>query len=50
LAQGLAFYVKDVDAVEFEDNMLDLVLGDDQIVVANGLDGRAITWRYYGME
>lgn len=48
--KGLAFYVDDVDAVEFEDNLLDLVPGDEQIVVANGLNGRAITWRYYGME
>lgn len=47
--KGLALYVEDVDAVEFADNLLDLVPGDEQIVVAKGLDGRAITWRYYGM-
>jgi len=48
--KGLALYVEDVDAVEFEDNLLDLVPGDEQIVVANGLNGRVVTWRYYGMS
>lgn len=48
--KGLAFYAKDVDAVSFDDNMLDLVPGDVQEIVARGLNGRAVTWRYYGME
>ena len=48
--KGLAFYVEDVDGVEFEDNLLDLVPGDEQTVVARGLAGRAVTWRYYGMD
>lgn len=48
--KGLAFYVEDVDEVDFEDNLLDLVPGDEQVVVANGLNGRVVTWRYYGME
>lgn len=48
--KGLAFYVKDVDAVRFEDNMLDLVPGDEQVIIAHGLNGRAVSWRYYGME
>ncbi|KFY19357.1 hypothetical protein V491_04482 [Pseudogymnoascus sp. VKM F-3775] len=48
--KGLAFYVKDVDAVNLEDNMLDLVPGDVQEIVAHGLNGKAVTWRYYGME
>lgn len=48
--KGLAFYVEDVDGVEFEDNLIDLVPGDEQIVIAHGLDGRAVTWRYYGMD
>lgn len=47
--KGLTFYVEDVDAVEFEDNMLDLVPGDEQTIVANGLNGRALTWKYYGL-
>jgi beta-mannosidase len=48
--KGIAFYFEDVDAVEFEDNLLDLVPGDEQVVVANGLNGRAVTWKYYGMD
>ena len=47
--KGLAFYVEDVDEVDFEDNLIDLVPGDEQIVVAHGLNWRAVTWRYYGM-
>jgi beta-mannosidase len=47
--KGLAFYVEDVDGVEFEDNLIDLVPGDEQIIVARGLNRRAVTWRYYGM-
>lgn len=43
--KGLAFYV---EALEFEDNLLDLVPGDEQIVIANGLNGRAVNWRFYG--
>jgi beta-mannosidase len=27
-----------------------LVPGDEQVVVANGLNGRAVTWKYYGMD
>jgi beta-mannosidase len=41
--KGLAFYSKDVDAVTFNDNMLDLVPGDVQEIVARGLNGRAVT-------
>ncbi|TVY39358.1 Beta-mannosidase B [Lachnellula occidentalis] len=48
--KGFLLYVEDVDGVEFEDNCLDLVPGDTQTVVAHGLNGRAVTWRYYGME
>lgn len=48
--KGFVLYVEDVDGVEFEDNCLDLVPGDTQAVVAHGLNGRAVTWRYYGME
>ncbi|RFU33987.1 hypothetical protein B7463_g2352, partial [Scytalidium lignicola] len=48
--KGLAFYAKDIDAVSFEDNLLDLVPGDEQVVTARGLNGNAVTWRYYGME
>lgn len=50
LVKGFTLYVEDVDGVEFEDNCLDLVPGDTQAVVAHGLNGRAVTWRYYGME
>ncbi|TVY35987.1 Beta-mannosidase B [Lachnellula subtilissima] len=48
--KGFTLYVEDVDGVEFEDNCLDLVPGDTQAVVSHGLNGRAVTWRYYGME
>jgi beta-mannosidase len=48
--KGFALYVEDVDGVSFEDNLLDLVPGDEQTVVARGLNGRAVTWKYYGME
>lgn len=48
--KGLAFYAEDVDGVRFEDNLIDLIPGDEQIVIARGLNGRAVTWRYYGME
>jgi beta-mannosidase len=48
--KGLAFYVEDVDEVKFEDNLIDLVPGDEQVVIARGLNGRAVTWRYYGMD
>jgi beta-mannosidase len=37
-----------VEAVEFKDNLLDFVPGDEQIVIANGLNGRAVNWRFYG--
>jgi beta-mannosidase len=40
--KGLIFYVEDVDAVEFDDNFLDLVPGDQQIMIANSLNGRAV--------
>jgi beta-mannosidase len=48
--KGLAFDVEDVDEVEFEDNLIDLVPGDEQILIAHGLNGGAVTWRYYGMD
>ncbi len=48
--KGLAFYVEDVDSVDFEDNLLDLVPGDEQVVVANGLNSRSVTYRYYGID
>lgn len=48
--KGLAFYVEDVDGVKFEDNLIDLVPGDEQVVIAHGLNARPVTWRYYGME
>lgn len=48
--KGLAFYVEEVDEVKFEDNLIDLVPGDEQVVIARGLNGRAVTWRYYGMD
>lgn len=48
--KGLVFYFEDVDEVRFEDNLIDLVPGDEQVVVAHGLNGREVTWRYYGME
>ena len=48
--KGLAFYAEDVDGVKFEDNLIDLVPGHQQVVIARGLNGRAVTWRYYGMN
>lgn len=48
--KGFVLYVEDVDGGSFGDNLLDLVPGDEQIVVAPGLNGRAATWKYYGME
>ncbi len=47
--KGFALYVEDVDGVAFEDNLIDLLPGDEQVIVAHGLDGRDVTWRYYGM-
>lgn len=48
--KGLAFYFKGVDEVSFDDNLVDLVPGDEQEIVACGLKGRSVTWKYYGME
>jgi beta-mannosidase len=48
--KGLALYVEDVDSVDFEDNLLDLVPGDEQVVVANGLNDGSVTYRYYGKD
>lgn len=45
--KGFAMYSEDTDGVEFEDNLLDLIPGDEQVVVAHGLSGREVTWRYY---
>ena len=47
--KGLAFYAEDVDGVVFEDNLIDLVPGDEQAIVAGGLDGRAVSWKHYGV-
>jgi beta-mannosidase len=48
--KGLAFYVEDIDSVDFEDNLIDLVPGDEQVVVAQGLKGKPVKFRYYGMH
>jgi beta-mannosidase len=47
--KGLAFYAEEVDEVKFEDNLIDLVPGDEQVIMARGLNGRPVDMRYYGM-
>lgn len=45
--KGLVF--EEIDGVMWSDNCIDVVPGDEQAVVAKGLKGREITWKYYGM-
>ena len=48
--KGFALFVEDVYGVSFMDNLLNLVPGDEQIVVARGVNGRAVASKYYGIE
>ena len=48
--KGLAFYADDVDKVQLEDNLVDLVPGDEQIIVAQGLGGGSVRFMYCGMQ
>jgi beta-mannosidase len=46
--KGVVFEVDD-DEVMFEDNCIDLIPGDDQVVIAKGLKGRSVTVMHLGM-
>ncbi|KAI7968896.1 hypothetical protein EIK77_007591 [Talaromyces pinophilus] len=48
--KGWSIYSEDVDAVEFEDNCLDLFPGDEQVIVAHGIHKQQLSYRYYGMK
>ncbi|KAJ5126489.1 hypothetical protein N7448_007268 [Penicillium atrosanguineum] len=48
--KGLWLYVEDVDTVEFSDNCIDLIPGDEQIITTRGLDKSKVSARYYGMK
>lgn len=45
--KGLVF--EEMDGVVWSDNCLDVVPGDEQVIIASGLKGREVKWRYYGM-
>lgn len=45
--KGLVF--EEIDGVVWSDNCIDVVPGDEQVVVAKGLKGGEVKWRYYGM-
>lgn len=45
--KGLVF--GELDGVVLSDNCIDVVPGDEQVVLASGLKGRQVQWRYYGM-
>lgn len=45
--KGLVF--GELDGVVLSDNCIDVIPGDEQVILANGLKGREVQWRYYGM-
>jgi beta-mannosidase len=46
--KGVVFEAED-DEIVFDDNYIDVVPGDDQVVLAKGLNGRSVSFMHLGM-